>query len=318
MADTRQDILLAIVGPTASGKTALALELASRFPVEIVSADSRTVYRGMDIGTAKPSVSERARVPHHLLDVVDPDEPYTLAEYQAQALAAIAEVRSRGQVPVLVGGAGLYVSAVCDGLRLPNVPPDHEFRSALEEQPWEVLQQRLVAIDPESASRIDPKNKRRVIRALEVHRATGVPFSAWQQRSPPPFTPCFIGLSVARAELYRRIDARIDEWLAGGLLDEVRALLERGYPPTLPSMSSIGYREVASALRGVMGLEEATSQMKLATHAYARRQLTWFRRDARIEWLSAEAALARAQSILNAGYSGTNPRPFTGGNPTPR
>ena len=282
--------LVVLVGPTACGKTALALALADRCPLEVVSADSRTVYRWMDIGTAKPTADELARVPHHLVDVVDPDEPFTLAQYQTAALAAIERVFERGRQPVLVGGAGLYVSAVCDGLRLPEVPPDDVFRRRLEERAraegWQALQADLGRVDPESAQRIEPRNVRRVIRALEVHHATGIPFSAFQQRTAPPFKPVFIGLDVDRQELYRRIDTRIDDWLAQGFIEEVQRLLSRGYAEKLPSMSGIGYREIARLLRGELTLEEATRQVKHATHQYARRQLTWFRRDQRVQWLS--------------------------------
>jgi tRNA dimethylallyltransferase len=283
--------LLVLVGPTACGKTALALELAERCPLEVVSADSRTVYRGMDIGTAKPSHAERTRVPHHLIDVVDPDEPYSLATYQQQALAAIADIQARGRLAVLVGGAGLYVSAVCDGLPLPDVPPDVEFRTAIEARGAAVLQARLAEVDPQSARRIDPRNVRRMIRALEVHHATGVPFSAWQSRRfELPFRPVFVGLDVERRELYRRIDARIDAWVSGGLVDEVRGLLDAGYAPSLPSMSGLGYREIARFLGGELALDDAVALFKQATHQYAKRQLTWFRRDTRIRWLRAPAA----------------------------
>jgi tRNA dimethylallyltransferase len=286
--------LVALVGATASGKTALALELAERCPIEVVSADSRTVYRWMDIGTAKPSPAERARVPHHLLDLVDPDEAYSLAQYQAQALAAVERVFARGRMPVLVGGAGLYVSAVCDGLRLPEVAPNPEFRSALEERAanegWQALRSELAKVDPVSAERIDPRNVRRVIRALEVQHATGVPFSEWQWRDPPPFKPVLVGLEVARDELYARIDARIDGWIEAGFVDEVRGLLERGYDERLPSLSGIGHREIAAMLRGELTQGQAVQQMKFASHQYAKRQLTWFRRDERIHWLTAPSA----------------------------
>jgi tRNA dimethylallyltransferase len=283
-----------LVGATASGKTALALELAKHLPIEVVAADSRTVYRWMDIGTAKPTLDEQWRVPHHLIDVVDPDEPYSIALYQQQALAAVERIRARGKAPLLVGGAGLYVSAVCDGVQLPDVPADDEFRAEREQQDWQTLQGELTRVDPTSAERIDPRNTRRVIRALEVHHVTGVPFSAWQaRREERPFEPFLVGLDVERAELYRRIDARIDAWLATGFVDEVRGLLARGYSPALPAMSGLGYREVAAMLRDEMSLEAATTKFKLGTHAYARRQLTWFRRDERVQWLAPGEALAR-------------------------
>ncbi len=299
MADAGKDLLLEIVGPTASGKSVLALRLTERCGGEIVSADSRTVYRGMDIGTAKPTPAERARTQHHLLDVVAPDEPYTLADYQQQALAAIADIHARGKLALLVGGAGLYVSAVCDGLRLPEVAPDPAFRAELEGQDWQTLQAQLARVDPVAAERIDPKNKRRVVRALEVHHATGVPFSKWQKRrTDMPFKPVFVGLTVERLELYQRIDARIDAWLAAGLLDEVRGLLARGYSSSLPSMSGIGYRELARVIHGQLELAEAIQQIKHATHAYARRQLTWFRRDPRIHWLAADATLDGQERLL--------------------
>jgi tRNA dimethylallyltransferase len=284
--------VVALVGPTGVGKTGLALELAERVRAEIVSADSRAVYRWMDIGTAKPTADEQRRVPHHLIDVVDPDEAYSLAVYQQQALAAIGRIQQRGALPLLVGGAGLYVSAVCDDLVLPDVPPDPAFREQMEERAqregWAALHQELARGDPQSASRIDPKNVRRVIRALEVQRATGRPFSAWQTPVPGTSPPCvLIGLRLERPSLYARIDRRIDSWVAAGFVDEVRGLLARGYQPTLPSMSSLGYREMAQVLSGELGLDDGVARLKQATHQYAKRQLTWFRRDARIHWLDA-------------------------------
>jgi tRNA dimethylallyltransferase len=288
-------VILAIVGPTAVGKTRLALEVAEYLPVEVVSADSRTVYRWMDIGTAKPTREEQAQVPHHLVDVVDPDESYSLALYQRQALAAIERIQARGRVPLLVGGAGLYVSAVCEGLALPEVAPDHEFRARMEEQAeregWEVLQRELEAVDPVSAAHIDPKNVRRVIRALEVFHATGTPFSAFQRKSEqPPIACTTIGLQLERKTLYARIDARIDAWMANGFVEEVSGLLARGYSPTLPSMSGLGYRQVAEYLAGESDLQTAVERFKNATHQYAKRQMTWFGTRTGIEWLAADAA----------------------------
>jgi tRNA dimethylallyltransferase len=255
----------------------------------------------MDIGTAKPSLAERQRLPHHVIDVVDPDEPYTLALYQRQALAAVADIVGRRRLPVLVGGAGLYVSAVCDGLAMPDVPPDHAFRQLMEQRARVVgiaaLQRDLAAVDPISAQRIEPRNVRRVIRALEVFHATGKPFSFWQTPEVPPVRSVRVGLQLERQALYARIDRRIDEWIAGGLVDEVRGLLERGYSPQLPSMSGIGYRQLAQYLRGELDLAEAVAQLKQATHLYAKRQMTWFGRDQRVHWL--DAATATPEQVLD-------------------
>jgi tRNA dimethylallyltransferase len=293
-ADTDVSIpLLAVVGPTATGKTGLALALAERLAdstsAEVVSADSRQIYRLMDIATAKPTPDERARLPHHLIDIVWPDESFTLAEYQAAANAAIAEIAQRGKLPMLVGGTGLYVRAVVDGLAIPRVPPNAELRAELEalaaaEGP-SALYDRLAALDPVAAARMDPINVRRLVRALEVCIETGRPFSEQQLRRPTPYRPLLLGLTMERAALYARADARIDAMLAAGLVDETRMLVERGYSWTLPSMSSLGYREIGAYLRGELALSEAVERFKLATHKYIRRQLTWFRPDARITWL---------------------------------
>jgi tRNA dimethylallyltransferase len=276
--------------------------LAEHLPIEVISADSRAVYRWMDIGTAKPTLAERARLPHHVIDVVDPDEPYTLALYQRQALAAVTDITGRGRLPVLVGGAGLYVSAVCDGLAMPDVPPDPSFRESMEQRArvagFEALQRDLAAVDPISAQRIEPRNIRRVIRALEVFHATGTPFSFWQTPAEsPPVRSVRIGLRLARQALYARIDGRIDAWISSGFIDEVRSLLDRGYSPGLPSMSGIGYRELAQYLRGELALAEAVAQLKQATHLYAKRQMTWFGRDQRIRWL--DAATATPEQVLD-------------------
>jgi tRNA dimethylallyltransferase len=301
----------ALVGPTGVGKTALAIGLADHLPIEVISADSRAVYRWMDIGTAKPTPAERQLVPHHLIDVVDPDEPYSLAVYQRQALESLARIEGRGRTPLLVGGAGLYVSAVSDGLAMPDVAPDAAFRTALEDRArrdgWQALQAELQRVDPESASRIDPKNVRRVIRALEVHHVTGTPFSAWQTPvADPPVADCvLIGLNLERQTLFARLDRRIDAWIGGGFVDEVRGLLERGYAPALPSMSGIGYREIAQVLQGELDLSTAVAQFKHATHQYARRQMTWFRRDPRIMWLDAATATAEEVLELLASPSGS-------------
>lgn len=312
--DTPTIPLLAIVGPTASGKTALAVALAGRLrdtiASEAVAADSRQIYRLMDIATAKPTAEERAALPHHLIDVVWPDESYTLANYQAAATAAIAAIWERGHLPMLVGGTGLYVRAVVDGLAIPAVAPVPELRAELEreaaEQGAEALHARLAALDPSAAASIDPRNVRRLVRALEVCLVTGRPFSEQQGARPTPYTPLLLGLNMERSLLYARADARVDAMLAAGLVEEAQALVERGYGWGLPSMSSLGYREIGAYLRGEMPLEQAVERLKLDTHAYIRRQLTWFRPDKRISWLDAalpqpelcDAALALVQPWL--------------------
>ncbi len=306
LADAPRPPLIVIAGPTASGKTALALAIAERAPdlvglvgdegVEIVSADSRQVYRLMDIATAKPTEDERARVPHHLLDMIWPDESYTLAEYQRDAQAAIAAIQARNRLPLLVGGTGLYIRAVVDGLAIPEVPPQPELRAELEAEASAhgpaALVERLQHVDPDSAARIDPANVRRLVRALEVSLVTGKPFSTQQGSRPTPYiTALTLGLTMERGALHARADQRIAEMLRGGLVEETRALVERGYAWTLPSMSSLGYREIGAYLRGEMSLKEAEARFEYATHAYIRRQMTWFRADRRIHWLDAALPL---------------------------
>ncbi len=296
--------LVAIVGPTATGKTALAVSLAERLGGEIVNADSRQVYRGMDIGTAKPTASQRARVRHWLLDVDDLEQEFSLARFVELAGQALSDIWSRGRPAFLVGGTGQYVWAVLEGWQVPRVPPDHALRRELEalaerESP-QALQRELAAVDPEAASRIDPRNVRRLVRALEVYRVTGRPISAWRERNAPDFDSLIIGLRCERRELYRRIDARVEGMLAAGLLEETRGLLAQGYRPDLPALSGIGYRQVCQHLAGELSLEEAAQRAKTETHRLARMQHTWFRADdARIRWLDVTAgdAFTRALSL---------------------
>ena len=282
---------MALVGPTAVGKTALSLTVATALNAEIISVDSRQVYRGMDIGTAKATAAERAIVPHHLLDVVAPDEDYSVALYQRQAHAVIARLHADGKLPLLVGGTGLYFRAVCDGLVLPPVPPQPELRAGWEAQIAAGGLADLVAelrrLDPVGAARLDLANPRRVIRALEVTRVSGRPFSTWQRRQPPPFHTVWLGLARPRAELYARINVRASEQIAAGLVDEVRGLMKQGYAYDLPAMQGLGYREIGQYLQGQLTLDEAIAGQQQATRRYARRQLTWFRRDERIHWLPA-------------------------------
>lgn len=297
--------LLAIVGATATGKTALAVRLAERLGAEIVNADSRQVYRGLDIGTAKPTPDERQRARHWLIDVADPAEGFSLARFLELAGAALDDIWSRQRAAILVGGTGQYVWALLEGWRVPRVPPDRALRRELEERARregaEALARELAVVDPEAARRIDRRNVRRLVRALEVYRLTGRPVSEWQARTPPDFQPFLIGLWCERKELYRRIDARVDAMLAAGLVAEVQGLLERGYGPDLPSMSGIGYRQVCEHLAGVLSLEEAAAGIKTETHRLARRQHTWFRRDdRRIRWLDVTAGEPFAKALTLA------------------
>ena len=280
--------LVAIVGPTAVGKSRLALGLGQAFDAEIVAADSRQVYRYMDIGTAKPGPEERALVPHHLIDVVAPDEDFSLALYQQMAYRAVAEIQGRGRLALLVGGSGLYVRAVVGGLSIPPIPPDAELRRSLQEiaakEGYMALYEELKRCDPDAAARIDPRNIRRLIRAIEVSRHASVPFSQLQ-RSEPLFRTLMIGLTTARDDLYRRIDSRVDDMIEQGLVQEVEGLLERGYTLDLPSMSGVGYRQIGQYLRGQIDLAEAVERIKFETHRIARHQYAWFRlKDEAVHW----------------------------------
>lgn len=282
--------LIALLGPTGVGKSALALALATAFSGEIVSADSRLLYRGMDIGTAKPTPAERARVPHHLIDVTTPDVSYDLARWKAEATAIIAAIHARGRLPFLVGGTAQWTTALLDGWSPPTVAPDPQFRAAMEARAQSEgiapLLDELRARDPEAAARTGP-NLRRIIRRLEVIRATGQPFSALRGRAEQPYRTLRIGLSLPRDVLYARIDARVAAMLAAGLVDEVRALLAAGYDAVLPALSGIGYRQVAEYLQGVTTFNLMCERITQATHRYARHQMTWLRRDAAIIWLDA-------------------------------
>jgi tRNA dimethylallyltransferase len=281
--------LIAIVGPTASGKTALGIALAEALNGEIVSADSRQIYRGMDIGTAKPTPAERARVPHHLIDIIAPDELFSLADYQRRAEAAIADIRARSKIPLLVGGTGLYIRAVVDRLLIPEVPPNPARRAEWEElarqQGPEALHKLLAERDPVAAARIPASNVRRVIRALEVIEATGKPFSAQQISAGTLEGVQMLGLNTARERLYAWADTRVDRMMADGFEAEVAALVAKGYGWELPAMSSLGYRHIGAVLRGEMPLAEAVRHLKFDTHAFIRKQLIWFRPDTRIRWL---------------------------------
>jgi len=281
--------IIAIVGPTAVGKSDMALSLAQTFGSEIVNADSHQVYRHMDIGTAKPGLEDRRAIPHHLIDIVDPDEAFSLALYQSLAYKAIDDIQERDKIPLLAGGSGLYVWSVIEGWQIPQVPPDIEFRREMEQRAAKEgihsLYQQLQKTDPVAASRINPHNVRRVIRALEVCQVTGSPFSQLQRRVSPGFNTILIGLTAVRDELYRRIDQRVDDMIKLGFVEEVKSLLDRGYGFELPAISSVGYKQIGRFINGELDLPAAIQQTKFETHRLARHQYAWFRlNDPRIRW----------------------------------
>jgi tRNA dimethylallyltransferase len=281
-----------LVGPTASGKSAVALALAEQLGGEIISVDSMQVYRGLDIGTAKPATEERARVPHHLIDVVPVTEAFDAAEFVARAREAESEIVNRGRLPIFCGGTGLYVKAYLDGLG--EAPPaDAALRRQLEATPLEVLLEELAKADPVAHERIDRKNPRRVIRAIEVIRLTGRPFSAqradWRKGDSDKAGRQIYGLQRETSDLRARIDARVDEMFARGLVDETRALLECGLAENPTAMQAIGYRQVVEYLRGARALPETVELVKTKTRQFAKRQMTWFQRQLPVEWLLVSA-----------------------------
>jgi len=285
--------LVIIVGPTAVGKTDVSIQLAERLNGEIVSADSRLFYRGMNIGTAKPSFEEQACVPHHLIDIAEPDEILSLAIFQQKAQETIAAIHAREKLPFLVGGTGQYVRAVTQGWTPPEVQPNEQLRNELEQQKeqngiyW--LHAKLEGVDPEAAGKIDPRNYRRTIRALEVIQTTGKKFSEQRGQGESPYHLMTIGLTRPREELYQRVDQRIDMMFENGFIDEVRTLLSKGYPPSLPTMSAIGYRECVSVIQGELSEEQAKAQIRRATRIYVRRQANWFKEsDPTIQWFKVE------------------------------
>ncbi len=280
-----------VIGPTAVGKTELSIRLAERFNGEIISADSRLLYRGMDIGTAKPNPTEMARVPHHLIDLADPDEVWSLALYQKAVLEKIEEVLSRQHLPIIVGGTGQYVRSLVEGWILPTQQPHAVLRQVLENWAGEIgpekLHQKLGLIDPSAASKIDANNLRRTVRALEVIFCTGRLFSQQKDRAPHDLDFKVIGLARTREDLYARVDERIEIMFNQGFVDEVKALLDRGYSEQLSTLSAIGYREVIQVLNGNLLLEEAKVVMRRKTRQFVRRQANWFKPDdSSIDWFS--------------------------------
>jgi len=292
--------LILLVGPTAVGKTELAIRLAETLNGEIVSADSRLFYRGMDIGTAKPSREERERVPHHLIDIANPDEILSLAVFQQKARETITDIHARNKLPFLVGGTGQYIRAVTEGWTPPEVLPDERLRDVLgklalskvegmkEERGLEWLHAKLEIIDPDAAAKIDPRNIRRTIRALEVIFTTGKKFSEQRGQSDSPYALLTIGLKRPRTELYARVDARIESMFANGFVDEVKGLLAKGYSENLPTMSAIGYRECVGVIKGQLTVEQAKVEMRRVTRIFVRRQGNWFKEsDKNIKWFEA-------------------------------
>lgn len=295
--------LIVILGPTCVGKTAVALELAALLNAEIISADSRQIYKGMDIGTAKVSLEEQKLLPHHLINLVNPDESFTLADYVIKAEAAIKEIQSRGRVPLMVGGTGLYIRAFTEGYAIPMAPPDHLLREELNKEAGDlgplVLHKKLLGVDPEAAGKLHPNDFRRISRALEVFRSTGVPISEWQKRrrrslengTDNEFDVIKFGLTMDRDKLYGKINARLEEQIHDGLLEEVRHLLAQGYAPSLPAFKTFGYQELIDYLEGKYLFEKGIELVKRNTRRFAKRQWTWFRRESNVEWIEVTDAM---------------------------
>ncbi len=305
--------VLCVAGPTASGKSALGMAMAEKLNGEIVCMDSMQVYRRMDVGTAKPTPEERAEIPHHLADIAEPWEPYTVARYAKDAKRVIAEITGRGNTPVLVGGTGFYLRALTHGLTLGGVRSDPAVRERLkavarDEAGKRKLHDMLRAVDPVSADRLHCNDVARVSRALEVYELTGIPMSRQDQPAfESPFAFCVLGTDMERELLYRRIDARVDGMIANGLLKEVQALLAEGVPPQAQAMQGIGYKELVPVLTAGRPIADAAAEIKRNTRRYAKRQWTWFRREKEIHWLDItdQSAHADALQIARAFLEGT-------------
>jgi tRNA dimethylallyltransferase len=296
--------IIAIVGPTASGKTALGITLAKKFGGEIVSADSRQIYRGMDIGTAKPSAAEQHAIPHHLIDIKDPDEDYTVADYKTDATAAINDIIGRGKLPLLVGGTGLYIKAVLENLDIPKTQAHPELRAQIEKEiaseGLAAVFEKLIVLDPDAANVVDLKNPRRVVRALEVALATGIPFTAQRKKNEPLYNALVLGLNPPAELLRERIDQRVDTMIRDGLVEEVKALIEKhGQKPI--ALDAIGYREIIAHLNGTLSQGKAIAAIKINTWHYTKRQMTWFKKDKTVRWIENEReAIALVKDFLAA------------------
>ena len=296
--------VIAIVGPTATGKSNLALHLAEVIDAEIVSADSCQVYRFMDIGTAKPTTKDLESVPHHMVNILYPDEDFSLAVYQHMANNAIEDIHTRGKPALLVGGSGLYVRSILEGYHIPQVPPDLQYRTMLrkraEREGNDILYNELMEEDPVAADRIDPRNLRRIIRALEVAKFSEPSHLLSVQSKHSAYDILIIGLTVEREQLYNKIDRRVDKMINDGLIEEVQSLVEKGYSFDLPSMSSLGYRQIGSYLKNEISIIEAIQQMKYNTHRFARHQYAWFKlADKTIKWFDiGEPINKRAENLV--------------------
>ncbi len=287
--------LVVITGPTATGKTDIGVQVAGHVGGEIVSADSMLVYRGMDIGTAKPSISQMGGIPHHLIDIVEPDQEYNVALFQQQARNIIEDIMSRDKIPILVGGTGLYIRAVIDDYGFSDTEGNESYRKALQneavENGPESLHKRLSVVDPLAAAKLHPRDVRRVIRALEVHRHTGRPISSYHTLDQPGqqfYNLLMYGLTMNRETLYKKIEQRVDLMLAAGLVEEVKKLINMGFSTELSSMRGLGYKEIAAHLYGEMSLTQAVDILKRNTRRFAKRQMTWYRRDDRIKWFDVD------------------------------
>lgn len=298
--------LVVIAGPTASGKTRLAIDVAKQFNGEIVSADSMQIYKYMNIGTAKPTAAERAECTHHLIDFVEPDAEFSVADYTALAHKVIADITSRGRLAVMCGGTGLYIDSVVNDVPFGEQDTDYEMRKELndlaEREGGERLLEILAEFDPVSAQRLHPNNLRRIIRAIEFYRTTGVPISEHQEmtkRIESRYEPVMFCINHTRDILYERINIRVDMMLEEGLADEVKSLMDMGYTKNMNSMKGIGYKEMMTYLNGECTLEEAVEAVKQGTRRYAKRQLTWFRRNKRIISLAPEKAWLAASQVIS-------------------
>lgn len=304
--------IFVLVGPTACGKTAASILLAKKLNAEIISADSIQVYRGLDIGSAKPTVQERQGVPHYMLDVADvTDKEFSVAEFQRRAAMDIQEISFRGKLPLVVGGTGLYINALTYPLQFTSVPGDPEIRAALRQQEAEeagALYKRLQQVDPQSAKRLHPNDSKRIIRALEVYEVSGRTLTSYgvdfanKASAEPPYRATIVGLTMERAALYERIEQRVDDMMRMGLLNETGRLFEAGYPHTLPALQGLGYKQLLRHLRGETTLKEAVEEIKRETRRFAKRQITWFKRDKRIHWLNT-ADYENMEALCNAMYS---------------